>query len=257
LKILLNSTKTMDAAISHPATPRPTRPRQMKNAQELAELLRPLSEARLAKLMGLSAKLAAETRQAAVLWGERQRPQAPALFAFTGLVYKYVEAGKLSAEQIKTAQQNVRILSGLYGLLRPLDLVEFYRLEMGSKLAPAGCKNLVEYWKEGLTSALNKDLRKGEPIISVAAKEYEKALDVKSLKGPLISLVFKEEKPDGSLKTVAVHSKMARGALVKHALQVGAREPADLLGFADLGWAAASGPPTETGDWLFTRPARG
>ena len=257
MKLLLNSTKTMDPGIAHPKTPRATKPRQLANARELADLLRPLSEAKLAKLMGLSAKLAAETRQAAVLWGEAKRPQAPALFAFTGLVYKYVEAGELTADQLRHAQQNVRILSGLYGLLRPLDLVEFYRLEMGSKLKPAGCKNLVDYWQADLTAALNKDLKKGEPIISVAAREYEKALDVKHLKGPLISVVFKEEKPDGSLKTVAVHSKMARGALVKHALQVGAQEPRDLLGFEELGWAAAHEPPTETGDWLFTRPARG
>ena len=255
--LLLNSTKTMDAGIAYPKTPRATRPRQLEHARALAALLRPLDEGKLAKLMGLSAKLAAETRQAAVLWGEAGRPQAPALFAFTGLVYKYVEAGELTAAQVKLAQRNVRILSGLYGLLRPLDLVEFYRLEMGSKLKPAGCRNLVDFWQADLTAALNKDLKAGEPIISVAAREYEKALDVKRLKGPLISVVFKEERPDGTLKTVAVHSKMARGALVKHALQVGAQQPADLLGFEELGWAAATEPPTETGDWLFTRVARG
>lgn len=254
--ILLNSTKTMDAAIAFPRTPRPTHPRQLAEATELADLLRPMSESGLGELMGLSARLAAETRAAAALWGQPGQPRAPALFAFTGLVYKYVEAAGLTADQLRRAQKDVRILSGLYGLLRPLDLVEFYRLEMGSKLQPGGCRNLVDHWKEKLTAALNADLKQGEPVVSVAAQEYVKALDLKKLKGPLISLVFKEEKPDGSLKTVAVHSKMARGAVVKYALTTGAQQPSDLLGFAELGWEAAEEPPAEGGNWLFTRPAR-
>jgi cytoplasmic iron level regulating protein YaaA (DUF328/UPF0246 family) len=257
MKLLLNSTKTMDVGIAHPRTPRATRPRQLEQAEVLAGLLRPLSEARLARLMGLSARLAAETRAAAALWGQPGQPQAPALFAFTGLVYKYIETAGLTADQLRAAQKQVLILSGLYGLLRPLDVIEFYRLEMGSKLQPAGCRNLVEFWKDELTRAVNAELKQGEPVVSVAAQEYVKALDVKRLKGPLISVVFKEEKPDGSLKTVAVHSKMARGALVRHALESGAAEPRDLLGFHELGWEAATEPPADGGDWLFTRPARG
>ncbi len=256
MKILLNSTKTMDAGIAYPRSARATRARQLTQAQQLAEQLRPLSEARLAKLMSVSPKLASETKAAAALWGEPNQPQAPALFAFTGLVYKYIETATLTTDQLKHAQSDVRILSGLYGLLRPLDLIAFYRLEMGSKLKPKGCRNLVDFWKDQLTAALNADLKKGEPVVSVAAQEYLKALDLKQLKGPLISLVFKEEKPDGSLKTVAVHSKMARGALVKYALESGAREPRDLLGFNAQGWEAAEEPPADGGNWLFTRPAR-
>ena len=144
----------------------------------------------------------------------------------------------------------------LGNILSPLDLIEFYRLEMGAKVQPAGCKNLAEYWRGRLTQALNVDLKKCEPVISVAAQEYVKALHLDQLKGLLTSAVFKEQKPDGTLKTVAVHSKMARGALVKYALESGAREPQDLLGFAELGWEAAEEPP-ERGAWLFTRPARG
>lgn len=255
MKILLNSTKTMDPGLTLSGPPRSTRPRQMELARQLADLLRPLSEAKLAKLMGVSGKLATETRAAAARWGAPKQPAAPAFVAFTGLVYKYIEVGDLTGDQLKLAQNNVRILSGLYGLLRPMDLVEFYRLEMGSKLKPTGCRNLVDFWKEDLTAALNADLKKGEPIISVAAQEYVKALDLDKLKGPLISLVFKEQKTDGILKTVAVHSKMARGALVKYALETGAAEPKDLMGFGALGWEAAEEPPA-SGPWLFTRPVR-
>ena len=205
MKLLLNSTKTMDTQVAFTRTPRSTKPRQMEQASMLAAQLKPLSEARLAKLMGLSGKLAAETRAAAAQWGMPGQPAAPAFMAFTGLVYKYIQVGDLTADQLKLAQQNVRILSGLYGLLRPMDMIEFYRLEMGSKLKPKGFKNLVESWKQDLTAVLNADLKKGEPVISVAAQEYVKALDLAKLKGRLISLVFKEQKPDGALKTVAVH----------------------------------------------------
>jgi cytoplasmic iron level regulating protein YaaA (DUF328/UPF0246 family) len=257
MKILLNSTKTMNLAVDFPRAVRSTRPRQLDQAGQLAELLRPLTETQLAKLMGLSGKLATETRAAAALWGGKGQPQAPAFFAFTGLVYKYIETGDLTVDQLRSAQKQVRILSGLYGLLRPLDLVEFYRLEMGSKLKPTGSANLVDYWRDALTGALNADLKKGEPVVSVAAQEYVKALDLKKLKGPLISVVFKEERPDGSLKTVAVHSKMARGALVRYALETGATSPGDLLGFDALGWEASAEPPADGGDWLFTRPVRG
>ena len=240
-----------------PAAPRPTSPRQLDRARELAALLRPRTEADLARLMGLSGKLATETRAAAARWGAPGQPQAPALFAFTGLVYKHLGAATLTADQLRAAQKDVRILSGLYGLLRPLDRVEFYRLEMGVRLPAAGCANLTAYWREALTDALNADLKQGEPIVSVAAQEYVQALDVPRLRGPLISVVFKEQKRDGSLKTVAVHSKMARGALVRHALDCGAQAPGDLLGFGELGWEAAHEPPVDGGPWLFTRPGQG
>jgi hypothetical protein len=138
-------------------------------------------------------------------------------------------------------------------VLRPFDLIEAYRLEMGQRLAVGKAKNLVEFWKKSLTTTLNEDLKEGEAIISVAAQEYMKALDFKLLKGPVISPVFKERRDDGTLKTVAVHSKKARGELVRYALTSKARRPRDLLGFGALGWEATEEPP-ESGLWLFVRP---
>ena len=141
MKILLNSTKTMDAGIACPRHPGATKPRQMKQARMLADQLRPLSEARLAKLMSVEREAGHRDPRPRPLCGAQpKQPRLRPFLAFTGLVYKYIEAGTLTTDQLKHAQRDVRILSGLYGLLRPLDLVEFYRLEMGSKLKPKGCQ---------------------------------------------------------------------------------------------------------------------
>ncbi len=251
--LLLNTTKTMNMSAEVPARLKPTRPRQMQEADILAARVAELSRPQLIKLMALSEKLADETKLNAALWGQQERPEIAAIYGFTGLVYKSLAAADLTAKQRKDAQKRVRILSGLYGVLRPFDLIQAYRLEMGQKLSVSGSKNLVEFWKQSLTDTINKDLKKGEPIISVAAQEYMKGLDLKQLKGPVISPVFKELRSDGSLKTVAVHSKKARGELVRFALTHQAKTPRELLGFNALGWEAAEEPP-EMGTWLFTRP---
>jgi hypothetical protein len=254
--LLLNSTKTMDLEAAVPKRLVPTEPVHLETAFELAAPLAKMSLARLDKLMAVRGKLAEQTRADLALWGKAGRVRKPALLAFTGLVYKYLDAPSLTVAQWRRAQKGFRILSGLYGLLRPLDEVEAYRLEMGSKVKPRGANNLTAFWRPRLTAALNAELAQGEPILSVASLEYMKALDLNGLKGPVISPVFKERLPDGSFKTAPVHAKMARGALARFVLTAGATKPADLLGFAELGWEATAEPPA-AGSWLFTRPHRG
>ncbi len=251
--LLLNTTKTMSLTASVPPNLKVTEPRQMKLAHILADKISKMSGSHLKKLMSLSDKLVTETRENAALWGAQSRPQIPSLFAFTGLLYKHIDVYNLDADQLMDAQKKVRILSGLYGLLCPLDQIEAYRLEMGHKLAVGKAKNLVAFWKEILTASLNKDLEIGESIISVASQEYVKALDLKQLNGPVVSPVFKEKRSDGSFKTVVVHSKKARGALVRYALVNKVEKPMDLMEFNSMGWKAAQKPPQD-GNWLFTRP---
>lgn len=255
MKLLLNSTKTMDATVSTPRGYRTTKPVFLDRAGQLVEGLRALPAARYRKEMALSGKLSDATQADLHRWGQPGQPATAALFAFTGLVYKYVAAGELEPAALKAANRDLLILSGLYGLLRPSDRIENYRLEMGSKWAPAKAKNLVAWWRSELTEAVNARLKKGEPILNLAAQEYTAALDPQALKGPLISPVFKERNPDGSLKNVSVHAKMARGAMVRWCLERGATAPADLLSFGELGWEADSEPPA-AGKWLFTRPVR-
>jgi len=243
--------------LNSPAPPgiKETEPDQLEPARLLAGRISKLNCSQLAELMSLSDKLAAETKKNAVSWGKDNRPRLPALFCFTGLFYKFLDAYTLDTTHLKDAQKRIRILSGLYGLLRPLDLIEAYRLEMGQKLTVGHTKTIAGFWKEAVTLLLNKQLKAGEPVVSVAAKEYIKAIDIKKLKGAVIEPVFKEQQADGSYRTVAVHAKKARGALVRYALVNQAQEPSDLTGFSEMGWKAAEKAP-ESGPWLFTRPAR-
>ena len=254
--ILLNSTKTMDLKVDVPAGLAPTEPVHLAEARKLALPLAKVSLTRVGDLMAVKGKLAAQTRADLAQWGQEGRLRKPALLAFTGLVYKYLDALSLTMVQWKRAQETVRILSGLYGLLRPLDEVEAYRLEMGSKVKPKGAKNLTVFWRDRLTDAVNAELKDGEPVISVSSLEYVKALDLDRVRGPVISPVFKERFPNGTFRTAPVHSKMARGALARFALRTAAKSPDDLLGFGEMGWEPASEPPAE-GPWLFVRAYRG
>jgi len=251
--LLLNTTKTMNLNCSVSSDLDVTEPCFLDKTQLLAKKIAEMSIAQLTDLMSLSDKLAAETRETVLLWGEEGSPKVSALFGFTGLLFQNFDVVSLSKDQLDAAQKKVRILSGLYGLLRPMDMIEAYRCEMGLKLKTGKIKNLTEFWKETLTESLNKDLKENEPIISVASQEYMKALDIKKLNGPVISPVFKEQHPNGAYKNVVVHAKKARGALLRYALENNAEHPQDLAGFNTMGWRATQKAP-ETGSWLFTRP---
>jgi hypothetical protein len=227
----------------------------MNEAKELAFDLRTHDAGQLAKLMALNADLARRTRADYALWGDSGRQQTPALFTFMGLVYKHLDAAGFDAATRRRAQQKLRIISGLYGLLKPFDLIEAYRLEVGCKYQPLGSKNLVAYWRDKVTDALNADLRDGEPVISTASQEYLRVIDIDRLRGPVITPVFKERHSGGKLKTPVVHAKMARGALIRDALKTGVKHPRDLMGWSDMGWEAAEEVP-QSGPWLFTRNPR-
>ena len=251
--LLLNTTKTMDTGAPVPPRLKGTEPYHLEQAIRLAGKISRMSRSRLAEMMSLSEKLTAETHSNAAQWGLKNRPRIPALFGFTGLFYKSLDALTLDEVQLRDAQKRIRILSGLYGMLRPFDLIEAYRLEMAHKLVPGRTKNMAAFWKETLTDELNKDLKVGEPIISVASQEYMKALNLNKLNGPVISPVFKEQHVNGTYKTVGVHSKKARGELVRYVLVNKAQTPRDLMGFNAMGWRPAEEVPVE-GPWLFTRP---
>lgn len=255
--LLVNSTRTMDLSGPVPPRLRGTEPVFAAEAAHLVGRLRALGGGRRIRAMEATSAALADAAQAALArWGGPDRIRRPALFAFTGLLFRALAPEGFSAAVRRRAQQRLVILSGLYGMLRPLDLVEAYRLEMGSDLRPPGAADLAAWWRPRLTAALNGRLRDGEAVLSVAAQEYLRAIDTAALRGPVLTPVFQEERPDGGLRTATVHAKRARGALLRHALATGARRPGDLLGFAEDGWAPATEPPA-AGPWLFTRPARG
>jgi cytoplasmic iron level regulating protein YaaA (DUF328/UPF0246 family) len=160
----------------------------------------------------------------------------PAVFAFSGDVYIGLDAYSLSEDKINVLQDKLRILSGLYGLLKPLDLMQPYRLEMGTKLPVGKNKNLYEFWKPLIAKQLNAELQKEELFVNLASNEYFDAIDVKTLKVPVITPEFKDYK-DGKLKMISFFAKKARGMMVRYIIDTNAETIDDLKGFNYEGYA--------------------
>jgi len=187
--------------------------RQAKQTLELIDILKLKSKDDIAKLMSISEKLAnlnfdrfQEFSNEFNLNNAKQ-----AILAFKGDVYNGIDTPSLTADDLDFAQENIRMLSGLYGVIRPLDLIQPYRLEMGTKLANPKGKNLYEFWGDGISKVLNID--ESETLINLASNEYFKGIDKKSLNANIIDIVFKENK-NGKYKVIGIYAKRARGLMV-------------------------------------------
>ena len=174
-----------------------------------------------------------------------------AIYAFNGDVYRGLDAYSISEEKLDTLQHTVRIISGLYGVLKPLDLIQPYRLEMGSKFPVGKNKNLYEFWQKKITTALNDEMHEDELLVNLASQEYFKAIDVKALKAPLIHVDFKEFK-NGQFKTIAIFSKRARGLMTRHIVETNAKSIGDLKTFNAERYAFDANLSTEN-KLVFTR----
>ncbi|MAA61325.1 MULTISPECIES: peroxide stress protein YaaA [unclassified Idiomarina] len=217
-----------------------TQPRLLDNAEELVEVCRQLSPQQLGSLMKISDKLAGLN---AARFQEWQRPfnednARPAMFAFNGDVYTGLDAASLNSEAINTAQKQLRILSGLYGVLRPLDLMQPYRLEMGSKLDNPKGKNLYEYWGDTITQTLNDDLAElgSSTLVNLASNEYFSAVKPKALNADIITPVFKDEK-NGQYKVISFYAKKARGLMARFILNQKPESVSDLKEFDANGYS--------------------
>jgi uncharacterized protein len=154
----------------------------------------------------------------------------PSIYAFSGDVYRGLDIYTLPKDKIERMQQTVRILSGLYGLLKPLDLIQPYRLEMGTKMTVGKNKNLYEFWKRKITEKLNEELQDGELFLNLASSEYFHAVDTKILKVPVITPVFKEFK-NGEYKMISIFAKLARGYMTRFILDTNAAALDDIKAF--------------------------
>jgi cytoplasmic iron level regulating protein YaaA (DUF328/UPF0246 family) len=217
------------------STIEPTQPMFGQEADELAHVMQKLSLDELRSLMGISANLAKLNADRFANFGAQGKSKKPAAFAFAGDTYKGLEATSLESEDMAWAQNHLRVLSGLYGVLRPLDAIEPYRLEMGSKLATARGKSLYQYWGSKIAGALNEQAAatNSSLLVNCASKEYFDAVDLASLRLPVLTPVFLENK-DGKSKIVSFHAKRARGAMARFIVQNRLRERVDLQGF-DVG----------------------
>lgn len=203
---------------------KPTTPKFITEAELIQSYLKEKSPKYLSELMEISAKLADENWERNQNWKPNPKPKesAPAMFAFTGEVYRGLDANTLSKEAVDYLQKNYRMLSGLYGLLKPSDKVMLYRLEMGRNFEFEHYKNLYEFWKEKITSQLNSELKANDLVLNLASAEYFKVIDKKKLKAPVIDFDFYEMK-SGKPKTIVVYTKHARGLMVRYCAENNAK----------------------------------
>ena len=231
MKIVISPAKSLDFESKLP-TKEFSQPYFLKEAEQLNKVLAKKNPKALAKLMGISANLAElnweRNQQFSVPFTEENA--RPAIYAFSGDVYQGLDAYTIAAEKLEGLQQKLRILSGLYGVLKPLDLMQPYRLEMGTQLKIGRKKNLYEFWKKQITDHLNSELKDNELFLNLASNEYFSAVDEKNLKVPVITPVFKDWKND-NLKIISFFAKKARGTMVRYILDTEAKTIEDVKGF--------------------------
>ena len=238
---LLSPAKALDYESPVPPQTPHTQPLFVPQAQELIGVLRGFSPPQLASLMHLSDALAALNVARYAAWQPRftAHNARQAVLAFNGDVYEGLQAASLAPAELDWLQAHVCILSGLYGVLRPLDWMQPYRLEMGSKLPTARGANLYQFWGAQIAEYLNQRLAQqpGEPVVvNLASQEYFKAVDLKTLQARVIDCVFEDYK-NGQYKIISFAAKRARGLMARYCAQHGVHSPQDLQGFAAEGYA--------------------
>ncbi|WP_174509094.1 peroxide stress protein YaaA [Klebsiella oxytoca] len=255
--ILISPAKTLDYQ-SPLATSRYTQPELLEYSQQLIGIARQLSAPQIGKLMSISDKLADLNATRFHDWHPDFTPKnaRQAILAFKGDVYTGLQAETLSEADFDFAQQHLRMLSGLYGVLRPLDLMQPYRLEMGIKLENAKGKDLYQFWGDVITNTLNQALQaQGDDIvINLASDEYFRSVKTKQLQGTLIKPVFLDEK-NGQFKVISFYAKKARGLMSRYIIENRLSHPEQLTRFDSEGYyydAGASG----AGEMVFKRHER-
>lgn len=231
MKIVTSPAKLMNVENSTDLL-KTTTPKFIEQSEFIHSYLKQKSPKYLSELMEISAKLADENWERNQKWKAKPsaKESALALFAFTGEVYRGLDAKTLDKDAVDYLQKNQRILSGLYGLLKPSDKVMLYRLEMGRPFEFDEYKNLYEFWREKITEQLNSEMKKNEILLNLASNEYFKAVDSKKLNHQIIDFDFYELK-EGKLKTIVVYTKHARGLVARFCAQTNAQTLDDVKAF--------------------------
>ncbi len=229
---IISPAKTLD--FENPVTVEETLPRFKTEANKLVKELRKKEAGDLQKLMKISEDLAQLNVERFDNFSTTKRPSyaKPSAFAFKGDVYRGLDIESLNEKEIDYLQNHLRILSGLYGVLRPFDVIQPYRLEMGTSLKMNGYSSLYEFWGDKIARALTRDLKEqsDDIIINLASNEYFKATDNKALKGRVVDVAFKDFS-NGKYKIIAVYAKMARGMMVRYMAKNNVTQVDELKGF--------------------------
>ena len=231
MKILLSPAKSLDYKSDLP-TLKTSEGCFLNEAQYLNNILKEKSPKELSELMNISSSLGELNYQRNNSWSLpfSQKNARQSIYAFSGDVYRGLDSYTVEEGKIDFMQNSVRIISGLYGLLKPLDLIQPYRLEMGTKMPVGDNKNLYEYWRQKITNQLNKELADDEPVLNLASNEYFKVIDRKVVKTDIYTANFKQLK-NGEYKTIAIFSKKARGIMTRFIIDNNITDINDLKSF--------------------------
>ncbi|MDA0774249.1 MAG: peroxide stress protein YaaA [Bacteroidetes bacterium] len=236
MKIVISPAKSLQLDGVLPAVEF-TQPVFLNEAAQVNTVLRKKSVKALGALMGISENLSNLNWQRNQEFQLPFRPTnaRPAVYTFSGDVYQGLDVGTLQAAKIPVMQERLRILSGLYGWLRPLDLIQAYRLEMGTTLKIGSNKDLYAFWKTKITAAINEEMAQDDLLVNLASNEYFKAIDAKKIDATIVSPQFKDYK-NGQLKIISFFAKKARGVMARYLLETNAKNIEDVLAFAEDGY---------------------
>lgn len=252
MKIVISPAKSLDCESQIPVQTY-TQPVFLEKSEKLANVLKKKSVKQLSKLMNISANLGQLNYERNQNW---QLPfttenARQAIYMFKGDVYRGLDIESLPEDKLDQLQNKLRIISGQYGLLKPLDLIQPYRLEMGTRLKVGRKGNLYEFWNNTITEALNNELKDDEPFINLASNEYFKAIKPKLLKVQIVTPVFKDFK-NGQYKTIMTYAKLARGYMVRYIIDNDIDSVEGLKAFNKEGYAFDANMSTDT-ELVFTR----
>lgn len=235
--ILISPAKTLKTDLH--ATEDSTIPVLLNKSKSIVAVLKQYKPAQLSELMGISAKLAQLNYERYQQWKSPYNDKVSfnAIFAFRGEVFKGIDIDSFSEKELEYTNEHLRILSGLYGILKPMDAILPYRLEMGTKLKLKENNNLYQYWGNHITTSINKHLSKfdEDTLINLASEEYFKSINQKMLKANIITPVFKEHK-NGKYKVISIFAKKARGKMTRFILKHRINDPIDIKHFTENGY---------------------
>ena len=252
MKIIISPAKSLEFETKAPVSTF-TQPIFLEQAERLSKALKKKSARQISKLMSVSNALGQLNFQRNQEWQSPFTPEnaKQAIYAFRGDVYRAFDVDTLPENKLDQLQDKLRILSGQYGLLKPLDLMQAYRLEMSTKLKVGRKDNLYQFWDTKITDAINSELKNDEPLINLASAEYFKVIKTKLLKAPMITPIFKDLK-NGEYKIIMTFAKLGRGYMLRYIIDNDINTVEGLKGFDREGYAFDANMSTDT-ELVFTR----
>ena len=238
MKILISPAKSLDFE-NNVETSQSSKPIFGEKATEINDIIKDISSTDLGKLMSISPKLSDLNWKRNQEFQNKDSYQKQAIYAFNGDVYDGIDISSIPNDKHEKIQESIRILSGLYGILKPFDIIKPYRLEMGTKLSVNGSKNLYDFWSESITNSIADEVSDDELIINLASNEYFSVINSKLLNNKIISPQFKDFK-NGKLKIISFYAKKARGLMTRYLIENEIKSENDILGFDYSGYSFSS-----------------